>query len=408
MQAVILAAGESSRFWPLNKKHKSLFKIMSQPLICYTLENLKKAGIIEIIIVQKQKGDIESELKQCELPRVRIKYVLQKNPLGTGDALKAAERHLKERFLVLNGDDFYETEDIKKCLSKFPAILVKEMVNPKNFGVIVPAKNYVKEIVEKSEKPPANLVNIGCYFISKTIFEEKIKKSHRGEYEIIDYIRNLNEKTKVYFLKAQNWFPLSYPWDLLDINEYLLENIKTKIRGKIEKNCHIKPPVVIGRGTVIKSGTYIEGPVYIGKNCQIGPNCLIRPFSSIDDDCTIGQGVEIKNSIIAINSHISHLNYVADSIIGENCNLGAGTILANLRFDEKNIRSAVKGELVDTQRRKFGAVLGKGAKTGVNVSIMPGVLIGENSIVGPHSLVRKNVKDNEVFYTKAQKIINAI
>lgn len=409
MQAVILAAGESSRFWPLNKKHKSLFKIMGRPLICYKIENLEKAGIREIIIVQKSKKDIENELKCYQLPKnLKIKYVLQEKPLGTGDALKAAGIYLKEKFLVLNGDDFYEAEDIKKCLSKFPAILVKEMANPKNFGVIVPAKNYVKEIVEKSEKPPANLVNIGCYFISKTIFEEKIKKSHRGEYEIIDYIRNLNEKTKVYFLKAKHWFPLSYGWDLFNINEYLLGNIKTKIKGKIEKNCHIKGPVIIEKGTVIKSGAYIEGPVYIGKNCKMGPNCYIRPYTSIGDNCVIGQAVEVKNSIVSQGSYLSHLNYVADSIIGENCNLGAGTVLANLRFDEKNIRSMVKGELVDTQRKKFGAVLGKGVKTGVNVSIMPGVLIGSNSVIGPHSLVTENVPDNKIFHTKAAKVINAI
>ena len=77
----------------------------------------------------------------------------------------------------------------------------------------------------------------------------------------------------------------------------------------------------------------------------IGPNCFIRPFTSIEDNCVIGQAVEIKNSIIAKDSKISHLSYVADSIIGENCNLGAGTVLANLRFDEKNIQSIVKGEI---------------------------------------------------------------
>jgi bifunctional UDP-N-acetylglucosamine pyrophosphorylase/glucosamine-1-phosphate N-acetyltransferase len=117
----------------------------------------------------------------------------------------------------------------------------------------------------------------------------------------------------------------------------------------------------------------------------------------------IGQAVEVKNSIVSQGSHISHLNYVADSIIGENCNLGAGTVLANLRFDEKNIRSIVKAELVDTQRKKFGAVLGKGVKVGINTSTMPGVLIGENAILGPDSLVMKNVKDNQVFETKFQK-----
>lgn len=404
-QAIILAAGESSRFWPINQKHKSLFKIMNKPLICRTLESLKIAGIKEIIVVQKQKRDVENELKQCDLPQVKIKYVLQKKALGTGNALKAAEKHLKDRFLVLNGDDFYETEDIKKCLSRFPAILVKEMKSPLAFGVIVPEKNCVKGIVEKPEKPPTNLVNIGCYFLPKSIFEEKLKKSQRREYEIIDYIRNLSKKTDVYFLKAQNWLPLSYAWDLLNINEFLLKNLKTKIEGKIEKNCHIKNPVVIEKGTVIKSGSYIEGPVYIGKNCQIGPNCFIRSFTSIEDNCIVGQAVEIKNSIISQDSRICHLSYAGDSIIGENCNLSAGTILANLRFDEKNVRSVINGEKIDTRRKKFGAVFGRGVKTGVNVSIMPGVLVGSHSIIGPHSFVRENIKDNKIFYTKFQKII---
>lgn len=406
MQTVILAAGESTRFRPLNKKHKSLFKIMGRPLICHTVENLNKIGINEVIIVQKPERDIEKELKNCKLPsRLKIKYAIQKKPQGTGQALKTAENHLKERFLVLNGDDLYGIEDIKKCLSKFPAILVKEIANPSCFGVIVPKKNYVKEIAEKSKRPPSNLVNAGCYFIPKAILAEKIEKSPRGEYEITDYVRNLIKKTKLYFLKARDWIPLNFVWDLLDINEYLLENIKTKIKGKVEKNCHIKGPVIIEQGTIVKSGAYIEGPVYIGKNCQIGPNCFIRSFTSIEDNCIIGQAVEIKNSIIGQDSKIAHLNYVADSIIGENCNLGAGTILANLRFDGKNIYSKVKRELIDTQRQKFGAVLGKGVKTGINVSIMPGVLIGQNSIIGPHSLVKENIKDNQIFYTKFQRIV---
>ena len=406
MQAIILAAGESSRFWPLNKKHKSLFKIMGQPLICYTLENLKKAGIIEIIIVQNAKRDVENELKHYKLPsNLKIKYVLQKTPLGTGHALKSAESYLKERFLVLNGDDYYQTIDIQKCLSKFPSILLKEVANPVTFGAVIVEKSFVRGIIEKPEKFFGNLVNAGCYFIPKLILAEKIEKSSRREYEITDYIRNLIKKTKLYFFKAGNWVPLNFVWDLLNINENLLRDIKSKVRGKVEKNCHIKGLVVIERGTIIKSGTYIEGPVYIGKNCQLGPNCLIRPFSSIDDNCTIGQGVEIKNSIIAMNSHISHLNYVADSIIGENCNLGAGTILANLRFDGKNVQSVVKEKPIDTQRRKFGAVFGKGAKTGVNVSVMPGILIGSNSVIGPHCLVTENIKDNKICYSKYQKVI---
>ena len=86
-QAVILAAGESSRFWPLNQKHKSLFKIMGKPLIWYTIEALRKSGIKEIIIVEGAKKDIEEALKKYKFPTLKIKYVLQPKPAGMGDAL---------------------------------------------------------------------------------------------------------------------------------------------------------------------------------------------------------------------------------------------------------------------------------------------------------------------------------
>lgn len=405
-QAIILSAGASSRFWPLNSHHKSLFKVMGKPLLSFSLQNLKTAGIKEIIIVQGQKRDIEKELKKHSLPQgVKIKYVVQQTPQGTGHALLAAEKQLNEKFLVLCGDDFYGSDDLKNCLAKFPSLLVKEVKNPEQFGVIVKEKNYITGIVEKPSVAPSNLVNAGCYHLPRTILTESITRSSRGEYEITDYVKKLAKKTKVYFSKAKEWFPLSFDWDLLGISEFLLENIKTKVEGKVEKNCHIRGNVFVGRGTVVKSGAYIEGPVYIGKNCQIGPSCFLRPFTLIGDNCRVGQSVEIKNSIISAGSKIAHLSYLADSVLGENCNLGGGTIVANLRLDGKNVKSQVKGKMVDTGRRKLGVVLGKEVKVGINSSLMPGVLAGQGAIIGPHSFVKENIGDREIVYSKFQKVV---
>lgn len=422
MQAVILAAGESSRFWPINKKHKSLFRIMGRPLICNLIDNLKKSGIKEIIIVQSPNRDIEEELKTCPVPPSPfgegrgwrgVKYVIQKKPLGTGDAILCAEKLIKDQFFALNAERIDCCDYLKLILAKSKkekdrAILLSVPTKtPWLFGVFKVKGDKILDIVERPEKgkEASNLRNAGVYLLPKEFLDYLKKVPTHPCSLILALLEYAKEKgLKTLKLKKETFY-LKYPWDLFEINKYFLKNIKTKIKGKIEKNCHIKKPVVIEQGTIIKSGTYIEGPVYIGKNCQIGPNCFIRPLTSIDDNCVIGQAVEIKNSIISQGSHISHLNYVADSIIGENCNLGAGTVLANLRFDEKNIHSLVKGKLVDTQRQKLGAVFGKGVKTGVNASVMPGILVGSNSIIGPHSLVRENVQDNKIFYTKPQKII---
>lgn len=392
MKAVILAAGQSKRFWPLNSKHKGLFKIMERPLIFYTIENLKKAGIKEIIIVQKPKRDIQKTLQLYKFPTLRIEYVIQPKPLGTGDALRRAKNFLKEGFLVLNGDDFYSQRDIKKCLEKKFCILLKSVPNPQNFGQVLVQKNKVKKLIEKPKKAVSKLVNAGLYILDKSIFNFKIKKSKRGEYELVDFLKELIRKNNLEFEISKDWIPISYPWDLFNLNEFLLSKIKRKILGQIEKSTTLKGKIVIDNGTLVKSGTYIEGPVYIGKNCQIGPNCFVRKFTSIGDNCHIGQAVEIKNSIIGDNSKISHLSYLGDSIVGENCNLGAGTICANLRFDEKTVKVRAQGKIIDTGRKKLGAILGDNVKTGINVSLMPGVLVAPNSQILPGSVVFKNIE----------------
>ena len=88
---------------------------------------------------------------------------------------------------------------------------------------------------------------------------------------------------------------------------------------------------------------------------------------------------------------MAHLSYVGDSIIGENCNLGAGTITANLRHDNKNVMFKAKGKLIDTGRRKFGTVLGNGVKTGIGTMIYPGRVISSKGSTKPGEVVKKNI-----------------
>jgi bifunctional UDP-N-acetylglucosamine pyrophosphorylase/glucosamine-1-phosphate N-acetyltransferase len=145
--------------------------------------------------------------------------------------------------------------------------------------------------------------------------------------------------------------------------------------------------------------------VKIGKNSQIGPNCFIRPATSIGDGCHVGNAVEVKNSIIMDGSNAPHLNYVGDSIIGENTNLGAGTITANLRHDRGNVRVEVKGRLEDSGRHKLGAIIGHNVKVGINVSIYPGRKIGSNSFIGPGAIVDRNVPQGHIVTVKQEKTV---
>ncbi|GAH47150.1 unnamed protein product, partial [marine sediment metagenome] len=190
------------------------------------------------------------------------------------------------------------------------------------------------------------------------------------------------------------WLDLSYPWDLLPANEDLLAGIKSQNLGEIEGNVVMKGAVSIGKDTVVRSGSYIVGPVIVGQGCDIGPNCYIRPYTSIGDNCHIGSAVEIKNSIIMRGSKIPHHNYVGDSIIGEECNLGAGTKVANLRLDKGEIWVAG----MDTKRRKLGVIMGDRVETGINACINVGSVIGNNTHIGPGAVASGVISpDSRIF-----------
>ncbi len=187
------------------------------------------------------------------------------------------------------------------------------------------------------------------------------------------------------------WLPTGYPWHLLDANEYFLKSLETRIEGEVSPAAHITGAVSIGKGTVIRPGVVIEGPVMIGESCHIGPNCWLRPGATIGHHCRVGNATEVKNSIVMDHSAIPHLSYVGDSVIGEHVNFGCGTITANVRHDGAHVRSQVRGELIDTGRRKMGAIVGDHVHTGINTSILPGRKIWPHAGTRPGSVVDKDI-----------------
>src|SRR4030043_2286726 len=237
----------------------------------------------------------------------------------------------------------------------------------------------------------------GLYLFTPEIFKAipKTEKSPRGEYEITDSLQILmSRKPGLHYKEIKSWLDLSYPWDLLRANESMMAGLESQNLGEGEGNVVLKGAVAIGRNTVVKSGTYIEGPVIIGEDCRIGPNCYIRPSTTIGDDCHIGAAVEIKNSIIMKGSDVPHLNYGGDSVIGEGCNFGAGTNIANLRLDEQNSQAGG----IDTKRKKLGAIIGDNVKTGINVSINLGSMIGNNTLIGPGAVVSGGILPNSKIF----------
>ena len=391
MQAIILAAGEGTRMRPLTyTKPKVMLPVANKPILQHLVENLSKAGIDEIVLVVGYREETVRNYFGEEFNGVKIRYARQGKQLGTANALISAEHVLEDRFLLLNGDAIVFEDDLRKLKKEENGIAVFEVPNPEDFGVVEISDGKVRRIIEKPEKPKSNLINAGVYVFTKEIMDyaKKTPVSVRGEYEITDSITMaILDGFEFRAVKIERWIDVGYPWDLLKANEELLKNIEPKIEGEVEENVTIKGNVVIGEGCVVMSGAYIVGPVVIGKSCRIGPNCYIRPYTSIGDNCHIGNAVEVKNSIIMAGTKLPHHNYVGDSVIGENCNFGAGTKIANLRLDEGEIVVSVKGRAVKTGRKKFGAAIGDNVKTGINASINVGSMIGNDVFIGPGAVV---------------------
>jgi acetyltransferase-like isoleucine patch superfamily enzyme len=187
-------------------------------------------------------------------------------------------------------------------------------------------------------------------------------------------------------------FPVTYPWDLLRMNEEVLAMMdETSLLGEVSPLATLSGCIRLANGSRILPGTVIEGPVLIGANSQIGPNAYIRGATSIGANCYVGNGAEVKNSIIYNNSYISRHCYVGDSIIGMHVTLGAGTCTENHRHDGRYHVSMIQGKPVDTGRLKLGAILGDGVHTGVNTSLAAGVKLGIARTTLPGSFVSKDI-----------------
>jgi len=166
-----------------------------------------------------------------------------------------------------------------------------------------------------------------------------------------------------------------------------LEAMDDTVFPDLPENVSIKGKVHIGEGTEIGEFVVINGPAYIGESCEIRPGAFIRGNVIVGDNCVIGHATELKNSIMLNSSKAPHFNYVGDSIIGNNVNLGAGVKLANVRNDRKEVMPGIE---------KLGAVIGDGSQLGCNTVTNPGTLIGRNVMVYPNATLRGFIRSNSI------------
>jgi bifunctional UDP-N-acetylglucosamine pyrophosphorylase/glucosamine-1-phosphate N-acetyltransferase len=282
-----------------------------------------------------------------------------------------------------------------------------EVKNPERYGCLQFSDNYLIEVREKDPSPPSNKINAGIMVLPITIFEtlKNTTKSLRGEIELTDGVNELIKRGShltLYHIRDY-WIDIGYPWNILEANETGMRHMTFPKTNLSLPGVNIEGNIKIAEDVTLRPGTFIQGPVIIEENAILGPNCFIRPYSFIGKNVRIGNGVEIKNSIIFDNTIIGHLSYIGDSIVGKECNFGAGTKVANLKIKEEYISMIINGKRISSGQKKLGVFMGDNVKTGINVSIMPGVTIGENSCIGAHTLVNRNIPSNSLLYQDPDK-----
>ncbi|MDY6766202.1 MAG: sugar phosphate nucleotidyltransferase [Candidatus Nanohaloarchaea archaeon] len=412
MKAVLLAGGTSSRFWPLNTRHKSLVQLQGKPLIRHTLDSLVDAGVDAAVIVQGPEQEIQDQLT---VPReMNVRFAVQEEPRGMGNALAQAEEHLEGEFLV-TGPYRFDAGPLLKTLrdaarSNRAAVAGVRTETPEEYGVLETDGATATGVVEKPDpgEAPSDIRIVSTYLLDEAFFDH-LEAVEEHEYSFEDALDRYMADESVGVAQLDHTPPsLKYPWDVLDIAEQVLGGQGRRIADSadIADSATVEGDVVIEENATVYENAVIRGPCYIGENCTIGNNALVRAATDLEAGCRIGANMEIRGTV-AQDGLSTHSGFIGDSVIGRDVSVGAGTVTANRRVrtgdgERPEISVHVRAQEGDvaTGRDRLGALIGDRVDIGTQANLMPGVCVGSESFIGPSALVRSNVGETKRYFTK--------
>jgi len=429
IRAIVMAAGKGTRM--KSARPKVLHEICGRPMLWYVIRALRGAGIEEILIVTNEE-------LQPHIGEFGVRGVVQAEQLGTGHAVRIALEAMAPReggsILVASGDMPLVAENIFGDMARSledgaaMALLTAEMPLPSNFGRIVRRGPDIERIVEVRDASPEELaigeMNAGLYAFDENELREAVERlrsdNAQNEYYLTDTVADLVARGKrVRPVRVDDHL------HVLGINDRAeLARARSEMNARLcaqhmrdgvtivnPEVTYLEPELSIGRDTVIYPNTSISLLSEIGENCVIGPNTRIsdakiganvtiresvvvnstigsdvtigpyahlRNETSLGDDVKVGNFVEIKKSKLARGVKASHLTYLGDAVVGEDSNIGAGTITCNYDGKDKN-----------------PTVIGKGAFIGSNSSLVAPLSIGDGASTGAGSVVVRDVPSGE-------------
>ncbi|CAH0305527.1 Bifunctional protein GlmU [Peribacillus sp. Bi96] len=439
--AIVLAAGQGTRM--KSKLYKVLHPVCGKPMVQHVIDQVNQLQIEDIVTVighgaekvQEQLGD------SC-------KYALQDQQLGTAHAVMQAESVLSEKSgttLVICGDTpLIKAETMEELIALHEQSQAKATIltayadDPTGYGRILRSEGgLVKKIVEhkdaSDEERYVKEINTGTYcFDNQALFSALKKVSNenvQGEYYLPDVIEILKQEGEIVTAFQSSDFE-----ETLGVNDRVaLSQAEQILRKRINEShmrngvtiidpltTYIEADVQIGQDTVINPGACIKGKSIIGQDCligsnseisnceigdgteilqsvvhessigssvKIGPFAHVRPHSDIRDSVKIGNFVEIKKTVFGKGSKASHLSYIGDAEVGENVNIGCGSITVN--YDGKN------KHLTKIEDNVF---------IGCNSNLVAPVTIGEGAYVAAGSTITQDVPQEALSVARARQV----
>src|SRR5215210_1799619 len=438
--AVVLAAGKGTRM--KSNRAKVLHTLCGIPMVNHVMEAIRPLAPEKLLVVVGHQADVV----RAVLPK-EAEAVLQREQLGTGDAVRVALGALGGEeegvLLVVNGDgplisDWTLNELVERHRSAGvgATVLVAELEDPRGLGRVVEEAGVVRIIEERDateEERGIGLVNLGLYAFELSEIRDAIGKvaseNSEGELYLTDVLKIIGRRSRAvtYRLKDLEEANLVNDRSQLARAEEIMRrrildaHMREGVTVRDPVSTHIEASVEIGRDTVILPGTLLRGETKIGSDCVIGPSAdlldtvvadgarvehsvgrgaevgegamvgpyaFLRPGTVLGPEVKVGAYCEVKNTRVGRGSKVPHLSYVGDAEIGEDANLGAGTITANYDGVNKN-------------RTKIG----DRAFTGINTNLIAPVTIGDDAYLGAGSVVNKDIPPGKLAVGMPARVI---
>lgn len=382
LSAIVLAAGEGTRLRPLTKyRPKPMLPAVTRPILGHVLDELIDAGITEItVVVGHRRTRIQSHFGPTYRD-IELSFQTQEKQLGTGHALLAADPPDDEPVLVVYGDQIVDRTLITDVLSAHgdgPATLgVLPGMDVSEYGGAIVRGGEVEELVDRPTDDREYFLNAGVYVFEPAVHEAVAGvEAREGEQSLIDGIVRLVDRDDPVTAAVSDgfWVDATYPWDLLDIAEQLLN------RG-YEARRSAK------RGTpTIHERAVVREPVAIAADCEIGPNAVVGPFAALGENVTVSANAVVEHSVLDADTRVGPNATVIDTVTGVGARIGAGSTIpggpGDVRVDERIFEAEALGALLADRVIDAGGV-----------TYLPGTVVGPDSKIGAGAVVRGSLAE---------------